>query len=125
MSVLVDSSVWIEYFRHGRYGKTMDRLLDDNALVINDLILAELVPALMLKKQQSLIKHMKAIRRIPLCIDWDNLIKMQTKCLRKGINKVGIPDLIIAQNAIQHKSRLYTRDKHFLLLSQHFPLLLF
>ena len=45
--------------------------------------------------------------------------------MRKGINKVGIPDLIIAQNAIQHKIPLYTQDKYFHRLSQHFPLLLF
>jgi len=125
MSVLVDSSVWVDYLRGARNSQGVDKLLDDNALVINDLILAELIPALMLKKQQSLIKHMKAIRCLPLRIDWDNLIKMQTKCLRKGINKVGIPDLIIAQNSIQHKMPLYTQDKHFQLLSEHFPLLLF
>jgi predicted nucleic acid-binding protein len=125
MSVLVDSSVWIDYLRTVRNSKVVDKLLDDNAVVINDLILAELIPALMLKRQLSLIKHMKAIRRVPLCIDWDNLIKMQAKCLRKGINKVGIPDLIIAQNSMQHKMPLYTRDKHFQLMSQHIPLLLF
>jgi predicted nucleic acid-binding protein len=125
MSVLVDSSIWIDYLRNARNSKAVDKLLDDNALVINDLILAELIPALMLKRQQSLIKHLRVIRRVALRIDWDDLIKMQAKCLRKGINKVGIPDLIIAQNSIQHKTPLYTRDKHFQLLSQHIPLMLF
>ncbi len=125
MSVLVDSSIWIDYLRNVRNSKSVDKLLDDNALVINDLVLAELIPALMLKRQQSLIKHLRVIRRLPLRIDWDDLIKMQAKCLRKGINKVGIPDLIIAQNSIQHKIALYTRDKHFQLLSQHIPLTLF
>ena len=70
MSVLVDNSVWIDYFRGASNSRAVDKLLDDNALVINDLILAELIPALMLKQQPSLIKHMKAIRRLPLCIDW-------------------------------------------------------
>jgi predicted nucleic acid-binding protein len=125
MSILVDSSIWIDYLRRANHSQALDRLIDNNELVVNDLILAELIPALMLKRQQHLIKLLKAIRRLPLCVDWDDLIKMQVKCLGKGINKVGIPDLIIAQNSIQNKAPLYTRDKHFQLLSLHIPLLLF
>ena len=47
---------------------------------------------------------------------------MQTICLRNGINKVGIPDLLIAQQAQRHRLCLYTLDRHFALLSQHTPL---
>ena len=125
MSVLVDSSIWIDYLRRAHHCQNVDRLIDDNTLVINDLILTELIPALMLKRQHRLIKLLQAIRRLPLRIDWDGLIKMQAKCLGKGINKVGIPDLIIAQNSIQNKAPLYTQDKHFQLLSRHLPLLLY
>ncbi len=125
MSVLVDSSVWIDYFRNGAYANTVDQLLDDNTLAVNDLILAELIPVLKLQRQQSLIKLLQAIRRLPLHIDWDGIVKMQLQCLRKGINKVGIPDLIIAQNAVNHKATLLTRDKHFQLISHHLPLSLF
>ena len=46
MSVLVDTSVWIEYFRTGNYSEKVDFLIDENLLVINDLILAELIPFL-------------------------------------------------------------------------------
>ena len=125
MSILVDSSIWIDYLRRAHHCQNVDRLIDDNALVINDLILTELIPALLLKRQHRLIKLLQAIRRLPLRIDWDDLTKMQAKCLGKGINKVGIPDLIIAQNSIQNKAPLYTQDKHFQLLSQHIPLLLY
>ena len=122
MTVLVDTSIWIDYFRDARHSRVVDKLLQDNALAINQLILTELVPSLRLKRQQTLIKLLKAIHCLPMRIDWDDLIKMQTTCLRKGINRVGIPDLIIAQNAIQNNSALYTSDKHFRLLSQHIPL---
>jgi len=37
----------------------------------------------------------------------------QYKCLKKGINGIGIPDLIIAQNAIQNECRVYAQDQHF------------
>lgn len=125
MRVLVDSSIWIDYFRDAGRSQAVDRLLEDNALVINDLILAELIPTLLLKRQQALVKLLRTIRRLPLSIDWEELIKMQATCLRKGINKVGMPDLIITQNAIQNDVALYTLDKHFKLLSVHLPLALF
>ena len=40
-SVLVDTSVWIEYFSDGPNAFALDALIDDNLVVINDLILAE------------------------------------------------------------------------------------
>ena len=54
----------------------------------------------------------------PLRVDWDDLIKMQIACLKHGINKVGIPDLMIAQHAIQNHLELYTRG-HVGVTSQH------
>ena len=44
MSVLVDTSVWVNYFRSGKDSGKLDFLIDENLIVINDLILAELVP---------------------------------------------------------------------------------
>ena len=47
---------------------------------------------------------------------------LQVTCLRNGINKVGISDLIIAQNAMQNGLRAFAVDKHFRLLHQVMPL---
>jgi predicted nucleic acid-binding protein len=55
-------------------------------------------------------------------IDWEELVQMQAACLRDGINKIGLPDLIIAQHAIQHDLELFTLDSHFKRLSRHVPL---
>ncbi|MBI2438574.1 MAG: PIN domain nuclease, partial [Lentisphaerae bacterium] len=54
--------------------------------------------------------------------DWDGIIEMQVACLRNGINRVGIPDLIVAQQAMQHNLSLFSLDKHFRLLGKHVPL---
>lgn len=122
MSVLVDSSVWIEYFRGtDRQGK-LDLLIEENLVVVNDLILAELIPALHVRRQRKLIALMREIACPPLTIDWENLTQMQITCLRNGINRVGVPDLMIAQHAIQNDLELYTRDKHFALIAKHLPL---
>ncbi|HAS83176.1 MAG TPA: PIN domain nuclease [Verrucomicrobia bacterium] len=124
MSVLVDSSIWVEYFRGSAGDGRLDFLIEENLVVVNDLILAELVPALHLRRQLKLISLMREIICPPLAVDWDNLIQMQIACLKHGINKVGIPNLMIAQHAIQNRLELYTRDKHFTLIAQHVPLTL-
>jgi predicted nucleic acid-binding protein len=56
MPVLVDTSIWIDYFRTGNNSEKLDFLIDENLIVINDLILSELVPYLRLPNQRKLFK---------------------------------------------------------------------
>ena len=122
MKVLVDSSVWVGYFRGTADLPTVDWLLEEGLVVTNDLILAELTPPLLVRGERKLVGLLHEIERIPLTIDWDEIVRMQVLCLRNGINKVGIPDLIIAQQSIQHELALFSLDKHFPLLSKYVPL---
>jgi predicted nucleic acid-binding protein len=46
-------------------------------------------------------------------VNWEHIIDYQYKCLKKGLNGIGIPDLIIAQNAKQNHCSIYSLDKHF------------
>ena len=118
MPVLVDSSVWISYFRNGKYSDVLDYFIDENLIVINDLILSELIPSLKIHNKLKLIRTLKEIEKLPININWEGIIKLQTKCLKNGICGIGIPDFIIAQNAIENKSQIFTNDKHFLLLQE-------
>jgi predicted nucleic acid-binding protein len=120
--VLVDSSVWISFFKGAEEGKLVFPLLDSNDACINDLILAELIPSLNHKKELILIGLLKSLERVEIEIDWDGIIQMQTINLKNGINRVGIPDLIIAQNAIQNKIRLFSFDKHFEIMKKQLGL---
>lgn len=113
--VLIDSSVWIEYFKNGGIEK-LDRLIKEDLACINDLILTELAPALMLKNETELIEGLQAITMIPLNIDWDIVRDYQLMNLKNGINNVGIPDLIILQQIIDEKITLFSFDKHFKLM---------
>lgn len=124
MSVLVDRSVWVEHFRESQMNNGLDLLIQEDLVVVNDLILADLIPALHLRRQRKLIGLMREIARPPLNTDWDGIIDMQILCRRSGISKVGIPDLMIAQHAIQSGLELYSHDKHFQRLAQHVPLVL-
>ena len=118
MGVLVDTSIWIDYFKGGDDSTDLSPLIDENLVVTNDIILAELVPYLRLKKQVAVVKLLQEISRLPMQINWDEIVKFQVRCLKAGVNGVGIPDLIIAQNAKANNCKIYSLDKHFRLLSQ-------
>ena len=116
MSVLVDTSIWVEYFKSGNNSEKLDFLIDENLIVINDLILAELVPYLKVRNQQNIVKLLYNIEKLELSINWDQIIEFQFKCLKNGLNGIGIPDLIVAQNAKQNRCEIYSLDNHFSLM---------
>lgn len=118
MHVLVDTSVWIDYFRGSGDSKNLDLLIDENLIVTNEIVLAELLPYLKIKKQTKVIALLHEINKIQLDINWKEIIEYQVKCLESGTNGIGIPDLIIAQNAKQNGSKVYSLDKHFRLLNK-------
>jgi predicted nucleic acid-binding protein len=118
MRVLIDTSIWIDYFKSGANSNGLDSLLDDNLVAINNIILAELVPFLAIKKQFKVIELLNNITLLPLQVDWAEIIRWQTMCLSSGHNGVGIPDLLIAQNSKQQNCKIYSLDKHFHLLNK-------
>jgi predicted nucleic acid-binding protein len=118
MKVLIDSSVWIDYFRSGDRSNELDYLIDNNLIYINDLILTELIPSLRLQHQSSLIEAIDEVAKLPLTINWHQIQEFQLSCLKNGINGIGIPDLIIAQNAIQNDCLIFSLDKHFYLMQE-------
>ncbi len=118
--ILVDSSVWIEYFRSTESLSFLDELIESNQICINDLILTEIIPYLHLKGLSDVIESFKTLDKIPLNIQWYLITEMQIINLQNGINKVGIPDLIIVQNVIEHNLILFSLDKHFRLMNALF-----
>lgn len=115
--VLVDSSVWIQYFKKGNL-PILDRLIEENLVCVNELILTELVPILRKQQQTIAIDSLNSLELISLKIDWKLIREYQFMNLTNGINKVGIPDLMILQQTIEEKITLYTLDKHFLLMNK-------
>jgi predicted nucleic acid-binding protein len=119
MRILVDSSVWVEYFRTGKKSADLDIYIEQNIICTNDLILSELIPFLKLQNQSNLIKLMQNVSNVELNINWKSIQDFQVVCIKKGINKIGIPDLIILDNVIQNDLTLYTFDKHFKLINKY------
>lgn len=113
---LADTSVWIDSFHGGDSKDIMNLLIANEELCINDVVLAELLPSINQRGEKELQELLLAVPRLPLAIDWNEIVNMQTENLRHGINKVGLPDLLIAQNAIQQNVRIFSCDKHFSLM---------
>ncbi len=113
MEVLVDTSIKIDYFRSGDKSDKLDILIDENLVVINDLILTELLPLFIIRKERKVVKLLKNIKNNTMHPDWDDIIDYQVSCLKSGTTGIGIPDLLIAQNSIQNNVPVYSIDKHF------------
>jgi predicted nucleic acid-binding protein len=116
--VLVDSSAWIRYFKSGGI-ESLDRLIEENLVCINEIIFTELAPALIKQKENEVLSGLLAIEMIPLNLDWEIIRRYQLMNLENGINKVGIPDLMIMQQVIEEKLTLFSFDKHFKLMQNH------
>ena len=113
MEVLVDTSVWIDYFQSGKNAAKLDFLIDENLVVINDLILTKLLPLLVIRNEKKVIRLLKKIKNNKIKADWQEIVLFQVQCLKSGSSGIGIPNLLIAQNAIQNQTPIYSIDKHF------------
>jgi hypothetical protein len=97
----------------GEKSEQLEFLIEENLIAVNDFILAELVPFLKVRNQQEIIKLLHSIKKFELSIDWDEISEFQYTCLKNGVNGIGIPDLIIVQNAKQNRGVIYSLATHF------------
>jgi len=116
--ILVDSSIWIDFFRLGNYER-LETYIREDLVCTNELILTQLLPPLEKLKQTDVINSLHAIPLVELDIDWSLIRKYQALNISNGVNKVGIPDLIIVQQVIENNLTLLSKDKHFGLM-QHY-----
>ncbi|MDO5319488.1 MAG: PIN domain-containing protein [bacterium] len=121
--VLVDSSVWISFFRgtkgEERIAEALDYLLTSDEAVINEAIKSELAPSMIAHDEDATV--LDVVRCTVPGIDWESVRQLQVKCLKNGVNKVGLVDLIIARDAIDRKLPLFTIDRHFKLIAEIEP----
>ena len=122
---LVDTSVWIDGFHVGKFSGVIKNLIDRCEICINDLILSELIPSIRVRKEKELEDLLYLLPRVPIQIDWNGIVSIQTENLKNGINRVGLPDIMIAQNAMQNGVQLLSMDKHFELMAKVVPLQLY
>ena len=118
--ILIDTSIWVEYLKSNSKYKIIDDLIKENQICTNDIILSEILPSLYVRNEYELIDSLKHLDNITVNIKWEIIIQMQIMNYKNGINKVGIPDLIILQNVIDNNLIIFTLDKHFELMKDIF-----
>ena len=69
--ILVDSSVWIDYFRGGERTKELDLFIELDIVATNELILTELLPFLRLQNEMEIFTKLDILPRIEFDIFWE------------------------------------------------------
>lgn len=116
--ILIDTSVWVGYFRKGENAELLEKLINLDLVCTNEIILSELTPALQHTRQTEVIESLNALPCVPYSIFWEGIRALQVLNLKNGINKVGLPDLMIAQHCLDQNLELWSLDKHFRLMAQ-------
>jgi len=118
MRVLADSSVWIDFFRRKNKSNRLTDLLAEDLVVTNRLILAEILPALKLKAKSDIIGLLRVLMTYEIEPDWEKVIQIQLGHVQRYRTFVGIPDIMIFQNAQQHGLVIYSFDQDVLNLCE-------
>lgn len=119
--VLVDTSVWIAFFREGSSSaaRKLDVLLEEGEACTCGLIEAELLPGLHREDRARVRTLMAGLRCLETATDiWADVADIQERSLAQGLGPFSIPDLILAAVALRHKVPLFSLDKHFLSIAR-------
>ncbi|MBM3295531.1 MAG: PIN domain-containing protein [Candidatus Aminicenantes bacterium] len=114
--VLVDTSVWVEYFRRGdgELSAPIDNLMDEGEICIPTIVLAELIQGARSAAEVRTIEDLKNAFNI---IDqkegtWLEAGRISYELRKKG-KSVHLTDCYIAVIARQNGCAILTRDLHF------------
>lgn len=115
--VLVDSSVWIDFFRGVQSWEAaiLDKLLAEELVCITGLIKAEIIPSARTNKEAALIRE--SFAALPTLRDpesmWGTIVDWRTRLRKRGVSGISIADLIIAVAGYAHNKLILAKDRHF------------
>lgn len=127
--ILVDSSIWIEFFRRpdAPASVVLDQLLAHRLVCTTGVIHAEVVPGAQSPRDFRRLRSL--FGALPLAPEregfWTHLIRFRHRLHAKGVLGIGIPDLIVATVAIQNRKLVFTADEDFARMVPHIPVRLF
>ena len=119
---IIDSSAWIEYFKGNLKYSFIKDLIYSNAICTNDIILTELLPSIIHRREYDLAELLNKLTKYALLINWQEIRDIQIQNLKNGNNNIGISDIIIVQNCMQNNLKLVTSDKHFTAMAKYIKL---
>ena len=115
MTVLPDTSIWVDYLRHGRRGNAfaLDDLLRLGQVVICGPVVAELLAGTQQRDRDELWALFQALPWAPLGRrEWRQAGEAAATLRERGMT-VPLTDLAIAVSADAADAELWTRDSDF------------
>ncbi len=113
MNVVVDTSVWVDFFR-GMPVPALEEALKEARVYITPVVVAELISGIKSKKEEQAL--LDVLTNLPLTDNslehWIEVGKLRQRCLKKGI-ALSTPDAHIAQSSYATSGLLMTKDKIF------------
>lgn len=114
--VLVDTSVWIEYFREpeSEIGAVLDALMDDHEVFVPKIVLAELIQGAKSSREIAVLGGLLEAFHI---IDHGSETWMKAGRLAYDLKKKGrtvhLTDCYLAVLACENDCRIFTLNRHF------------
>lgn len=114
--VLIDTSVWISYFRRDNkpVEGAVERLLDEDLAATCSLVMAELIQGARDKKQIEILRpHFESLHALDESTqDWVEAGSLAFAMKKKG-KSLGLADCFLAVVAKKNRATIYSLDKHF------------
>lgn len=114
-NILVDTSVWIEFFRPDTAaGNSLETLLSENSVVTCGIVLFELIQGVKSDKEKTVA--LNALSGLPYR-EMNEKLWLKSAELSSSLKKNGftlpLSDIFIAAIAIEHDLSVFTLDRHF------------
>jgi predicted nucleic acid-binding protein len=127
--VLVDTSIWIDFFKHRNSSKAdgLEELIrEHNQVVLCGIILQEILQGIRDNKSHTATKE--RLTKFPY-LDMSKEVYLAAASLYRSLRAKGITvpstDTAIAALAILNHMPLYTKDDHFNIIAKHTSLELY
>lgn len=125
--ILVDSSVWIDFFRNKRtvQAEWLDRNLGVEGLVVGDLILAEVLQGFKTDKGFNEARRLLSRLEQVVVSDFDIAVEAARnyrKLRALGVTVRGTVDVLIATRCLKNGLRFLHSDRDFDALERHLGL---
>ena len=125
--ILVDSSVWVDYFRGARSAQAnqLDALLGSEPLAVGDLILAEVLQGL--RKDRDFAQARRLLTSLDVLTMGGVEIALQAAANHRALRALGVTarktvDTVIATWCIVHDCSLLHSDSNFDAFEKHLGL---
>ena len=110
MNVVVDTSVWVDFFR-GHDVPELEDALSDGRVVLAPVVVAELLSGA--RRPQDVVKLRELLDELPVYSTprehWVNVGLLRRKLSREGVS-VSVPDAHVARCSIELGAVLLSRD---------------